>query len=88
MDKRRAEKLKRSYLEQLALENALSLTDKLASAILTDPVLSREAAIATYGAELLRRCHKTGSPIRDFELHASAILEAERRLINALSAAA
>ena len=102
-DKRRAEALKRSYLEELARENSLSFRDELASGILNDPAHSRDAAVATYGAELLRRCRghssgtavlalwrqfawrQTGSPIRDFELKASAILEAERRLVHALS---
>lgn len=104
-DKRRAEDLKRSYLEELALENSLSFEPERVSAILNDPALSRDAAVATYGVELLRRCRghssgpavlalwrqfawrPTGSPIRDFELQASAILEAQDRLVKALAAA-
>jgi hypothetical protein len=74
--------------------------------ILEDPAVCRDAALATYGVELLRRCRgqapgpsvlalwrqfawkRSGSPIRDFELDATAILDAECRLRAALAEAA
>ncbi len=101
-DKQRAERLKVDCLEELALENTVSLSPERAAALLHDPESRRELALATYGKELLRRCSghsagpavlalwrqfawkPTGSPIPNFELEASAILAAERHLIEAL----
>jgi hypothetical protein len=64
-DKQRAEKLKRTYLEELAIEANAQLSSERESALLEDPMLRRDLALAAYGKELLRRCngHSSGPAV-------------------------
>jgi hypothetical protein len=59
--KRRAEKMKYDYLAQLALNRSGSIREDEIGRLLADASLSRKAALATYGAELLNRCQGRSS---------------------------
>jgi hypothetical protein len=56
-DKRRAENLKLAYLEDLTREVGINLARDDACEILGHQTASRNAALATYGRELIRRCN-------------------------------
>ena len=60
-DKRRAEKMKYDYLAQLALDRSARIPQDEIARVLGDASLSRKAALATYGAELLNRCQGRSS---------------------------
>ncbi|MDJ0849997.1 MAG: hypothetical protein QNK04_16630 [Myxococcota bacterium] len=54
--KRDAERLKRRFLEELAARNELASRPETITEILRDPELGRNAALASYGEQILRRC--------------------------------
>jgi hypothetical protein len=54
-DKEKARLLKKSFLERLAREGAISVQADGIDQLLRDPDASRSAALAAYGDELLRR---------------------------------
>lgn len=55
-DKKRAQRLKRDYLEELALQAGVSLSDATAAGLLGGEETRRDVALAAYGSQLLRRC--------------------------------
>ena len=55
-DKRRAERLKRDYLKQLALNYGIHASGAIVTDLLRQPESSRDAALAAYAVQLLRRC--------------------------------
>jgi hypothetical protein len=55
-DKKRAQKLKRDYLEELALQAGVNLSDAASAALLGGEATRRDVALAAYGSQLLRRC--------------------------------
>src|SRR5262249_10943408 len=64
-DKQRAEKLKRAYLLELAMEFNAEFSSKFESSLLDDASLRPALALAAYGRELLRRCdgHSSGAAV-------------------------
>ncbi len=56
VDKKRAETLKRQYLEQLAIDNGLEVSDSQLGGIMANDDLSRAAALCAYLSEVFRRC--------------------------------
>ena len=60
-DKQRAERLKRDYVEEIALANGVLMNARIEAALLAGAHLRREVALATYGKELLRRCEGVSS---------------------------
>jgi hypothetical protein len=64
-DKDRAEQLKRAYVEELAMENNVPFCAEFGAAVLNNPGLRWQVALATYGKELLRRCngHSSGPAV-------------------------
>jgi hypothetical protein len=60
-DKLRAARLKRDYVEGIALESRVAMNVRIESALLDSTHLGREVALATYGRELLRRCEGVSS---------------------------
>jgi len=59
-DKRRAEQLKRTYLESLVRESTPQIDAKNLERLQSDQSLARALALATYGKDLLRRCQGQG----------------------------
>ena len=60
-DKKRAQELKNAYVAELAREHGHSAAPERIGRVLSDERLSHEAALATYGKELLSRCRGGGS---------------------------
>lgn len=54
-DKQRAARLKRNYVIQLALTCGRRISDAEGDALVADPGLSGEIALATYGVHMIRR---------------------------------
>lgn len=59
-EKRRAEKVKRTYLEGLARENVALIDAKRLDRVQADESLARPLALAAYGKDLLMRCQGQG----------------------------
>ena len=96
-----AERLKRDYVKQLALDSGSLATEATAEAVCQE--LREDVAMATYGRGLLRRAEghvegpallalwrqfawtRGGSPKKAFALEAAAILAAERRVLASLT---
>jgi hypothetical protein len=55
-DKQRARELKENYLVSLAADNHVDTDTEKIDGLLTNPELSIDAALATYGEQLLARC--------------------------------
>ncbi len=102
VDHRRAVRLKRDYVEAMGLQCGVAKLDSVADRVLADKALGPAVTLATYGAEMLRRCDgrpssaavlvlwreiawKSGAPRRGFRLDAAAVLDADRRVREAMS---
>jgi hypothetical protein len=100
-DTKTAVELKRIYLSGIAAELCISDAREAVGTLLDTKELSEGIAMATWGAELLRRSEFTsqgeavlalwrefsrtdGSPRRRFEISASQIMEAERKIVAAM----